>query len=61
MLLAAGVCRGPLNRVWRLDFKGLRLPGLLKRTLHSREVLYGSFRKLGVPTFWGPYNKDPTI
>ena len=21
----------------------------------------GSFRKLGVPYFWGPYNKDPTI
>ena len=22
---------------------------------------YGSFRKLGVPYFGGPYNKDPTI
>ena len=23
--------------------------------------IYGSFRKLGVPTFFGPYSKDPTI
>ena len=22
---------------------------------------YGSLRKLGVPSFWGPYNKDPTV
>ena len=24
-------------------------------------VLYGSFRKFGVPYFGGPYTKDPTI
>ena len=24
-------------------------------------AVLGGFRKLGVPLFWGPYNKDPTI
>ena len=29
--------------------------------LNPAQKTYGSFRKLGVPYFQGPYNKDPTI
>ena len=26
----------------------------------TRDAVFGSFRKEGVPLLWGPYNKDPT-
>ena len=27
----------------------------------SKVLIYGGFRKFGVPYFWGPDNKDPII
>ena len=34
-------------------------PQMVGERRHSK--LYGSFRKEGGTSFWGPYNKDPTI
>ena len=38
----------------KVEVQGTEAPNYQQNTC-------GSFRKLGVPNFWGPYNKDPTI
>ena len=50
--------------MWKLGGLGLEdleVPGLSTLTPNDLPFkdLYGSFRKLGVPYFGAPYNKDP--
>ena len=52
--------RGTLP-VTSFDFRENPLTRLLRRFLPVVLFVFGSFRKLGVPYFGGPYNKDPTI
>ena len=63
----------PFVYTFSLGFKSLGFRGLRFRSFTSPNsppkspgpcsgrTAGGSFRKLGVPYFGGPYNKDPTI